>query len=363
MHYTVGEIAAAIGAEAAGDIDTVITALAEPASAGPNDLAMASTPKYAEALTDGGATAALLWAGADWRALGLRAAILPHRPRYAMAHLTGMMDPGQGFAPGIHPAAIVDPTARIGADVAIGPGAVIGPEACIGDGSIIGPQCFVGWQANLGAEAYLREQVSIGARVRIGQRFLAHPGVRVGGDGFSFVTAEKSGVEAARETLGDQGDTEGQSWSRIASLGGVIIGDDVEIGSNSTIDNGTIRATQIGDRTKIDNLVQIGHNAVLGHDVLVCAQAGIAGSVRIGNFVVLGGQAGIADNLTIGDRVVVGAATVILSSVGAGKAMLGYPATEMKTQIASYKALRRLPRTLADITALKKAVFKSDTSD
>ncbi|MFL4471140.1 UDP-3-O-(3-hydroxymyristoyl)glucosamine N-acyltransferase [Tateyamaria armeniaca] len=363
MRYTVAEIAAAIGAEAVGDTTLVISALAEPASAQSGDLAMASTAKYAEALSAGDAKAAMLWAGADWQALGLRAAILPQRPRYAMSHLTTMMDPGQGFGAGIHPSASIDPTAQIASDVSIGPGTVIGPGAHVGAGSTIGPMCFVGWKATLGEGAYLREQVSIGAGIRIGARFNAQPGARIGGDGFSFVTPEKSGVEAARESLGDQGETQDQSWARIASLGGAEIGDDVEVGANSTIDNGTIRATRIGDRTKIDNLVQIGHNVTIGEDVLVCAQAGVAGSSVIGNFVVLGGQVGIADNLIIGDRVVVGAASVVLSSVAAGKVMLGYPATEMKTQINSYKALRRLPRYVADIAALKKAVFKPGSSD
>jgi len=363
MRYSVAEIARAIGAQAVGDTSMVISALAEPASARAGDLAMAGTAKYAESLAKGSAQAAMLWAGADWQALGLRAAILPERPRYAMSHLTTMMDPGQGFGAGIHSGAIIDPTAQIEPDVSIGPGSVIGPGAQIGAGSVIGPLCFVGWNARLGQDALLREQVSIGAHIRIGARFVAQPGARIGGDGFSFVTPEKSGVEAARESLGDQGETQGQSWARIASLGGVEIGDDVEVGANSTIDNGTIRATRIGDRTKIDSLVQIGHNAVLGHDVLVCAQAGVAGSTVIGNFVVLGGQAGVADNLTIGDRVVIGAASVVLSSVSADKVMLGYPATEMKAQISSYKALRRLPRYVADISALKKAVFNSDPSD
>ncbi len=363
MRYSVAEIAAALGAEAVGDTSLVISGLAEPASAGPADLAMASTAKYAESLTKGSAQAAMLWAGADWQALGLKAAILPQRPRFSMSHLTTMMDPGQGFGAGIHPSAVIDPTARIGTGVSIGPGSVIGPEAHVGDGSVIGAMCFIGWKASLGARAFLREQVSIGARIEIGERFIAQPGARIGGDGFSFVTPEKSGVEAARESLGDQGETQGQSWSRIASLGGVVIGEDVEVGANATIDNGTIRATRIGDRTKIDSLVQIGHNATLGHDVLVCAQAGVAGSVSIGNFVVLGGQSGIADNLTIGDRVVVGGGSVVLSSVPAGRVMLGYPATEMKTQIDSYKALRRLPRYVSDIAALKKAVFKQGSSD
>ncbi|MEO0402404.1 MAG: UDP-3-O-(3-hydroxymyristoyl)glucosamine N-acyltransferase [Pseudomonadota bacterium] len=363
MQYTVGDLADALEAEAVGDRAFLISALAEPGTASEHDLALAGTPKYAEALTQGAAQAALLWAGADWHSMGLKAAILPRRPRYAMSRLTTMMDPGQGFAPGIHPSAIIDPSAHIGADVSIGPGCVIAANAQVSDGSVIGPMCFVGWGAVLGRQTYLREQVSIGARARIGARFHAHPGVRIGGDGFSFVTPEKSGAESVRETLGDQGETQGQPWARIASLGGIEIGDDVEIGANSTVDNGTIRATRIGDRTKIDALVQVGHNVVIGTDGLLCAQVGVAGSTTLGNFVVLAGQSGVADNLTIGDRVVVTAASKVLSSVRPGKVMMGYPAIEMKSHMESYKALRRLPRFVRELAEIKKAVFKTDASD
>ncbi len=363
MSYTVREIASALQAEAVGDVDHVIERLSEPADAGPADLALASNPKYADALTQGAPQAALLWDGADWEALGLKAAILPKRPRFAMSRLTTMMDPGQGFGTGIHPSAIIDKDADIASDVTIGPGAVVAAKAVIGPGSVIGPLCYVGYGAHLGANALLREHVSIGAHVRIGERFIAQPGARVGGDGFSFVTPEKGGVEAVRESLGDQGEAEGQPWARIASLGSVVIGDDVELGSNSAIDNGTIRPTRIGDRTKIDNIVHIGHNVIVGEDNLLCGQVGIAGSVVIGNFVVMAGQVGLADNITIGDRVVLGAASKVLSSVRPGKVMLGYPAIEMKTYLEGFKNTRRLPRVLREVAALKKAVFKSGDSD
>jgi len=363
MRYTVAEIAAALEAEVVGDADLVISRLAEPGMARADDLALASNPKYAQALTEGGARAALLWPDADWQTMGLAAAIRPKRPRFAMSRLTAMMDPGQGFGAGIHPSAVIDLSAQLGADVAVGPNAVIGAGAQIGDGSIIGPQCFVGAQTVLGPRAFLREQVSIGARVRIGADFIGQPGCRIGGDGFSFVTPEKSGVEQVRESLGDQGDSQGQPWARIASLGSVVIGDEVEVGANAAIDAGTIRPTRIGNRTKIDNLVHIGHNVVIGNDNLICGQVGIAGSVTVGNFVVMAGQVGISDNLTVGNNVVLAAACKVMSSVRDGKVMLGYPAVEMKTHLESYKNTRRLPRVLRDIADLKKAVFKSDASD
>lgn len=363
MSYTIAEIAKAIEAEAVGDTDLTVTSVSEPSSALADQLAMASTPKYAEALADGAAQAAMLWAGADWESFGLRAAILPTRPRFAMAGLTAMLDAGQGYAPGVHPSAVIDPSALIGANVSIGPNAVIGPRAVIGDGSVIGPLSYVGMDAVLGPNAYLREHVSIGARVNIGARFIGQPGARIGGDGFSFVTPEPSGVEAARESLGDQGEAQAQSYARIHSLGAVRIGDDVEVGCSAAIDNGTIRDTIVGNRTKIDNLVQVGHNCVIGEDTLLCGLVGLAGSVDVGNNVVLGGQVGVSDNVFIGDRVIAGGGSKLLSNIPAGRVVLGYPATKMDSQMEMYKALRRLPRLMRDVMALQKAVFKSGTND
>ncbi|MFC6687504.1 UDP-3-O-(3-hydroxymyristoyl)glucosamine N-acyltransferase [Jhaorihella thermophila] len=361
MSYTVQQIADALGAEAAGDTSLTILRAAEPAMAGPDDLALAMSPKYAEDL--GQARAAMLWDGADWQAMGLRAAIFAPRPRRAMAGLTAMMDPGQGFAPGIHPSAVIDPTAELGEGVSVGPLAVVSAGARIGAGSVIGPHCFVGVNAVLGRDGFLREMVSIGARVRIGDRFIAQPGARIGSDGFSFVTPEVSAVENARKTMGDTGDARPQAWVRIHSLGGVEIGDDVEVGANSCIDNGTIRATQIGDGCKFDNLVHVGHNVRIGRDCLFAGQTGISGSVDIGNHVVLGGQCGVADNIFIGDGVVAAGGTKILSNVPAGRVMMGYPAVRMDQHTEIYKAQRRLPRLMRDLDALKKAVFKSGGSE
>jgi UDP-3-O-[3-hydroxymyristoyl] glucosamine N-acyltransferase len=358
MRHTIQEIAVSLGATAVGDTSLTIEKLAEPAQAGPDDLALAMSPKYAASLAEGAAVAAMLWPDADWEALGLKAAILPDRPRYAMSGLTKMMDQGQGFEPGIHPSAIIDPTAKLGADVSVGPFTIIAAGAQIGAGSMIGPQCYIGKDAVLGANAYLRDNVSIGARVTIGDDFIAQPGVRIGGDGFSFVTAEPSTVEQTRKTLGDRGDTKAQQWTRIHTLGSVTIGNDVECGMNCTIDSGTIRDTVIGDGTKLDNQVHLGHNVVVGSNSLLCGQVGIAGSATIGNNVVLGGQCGVSDNIFVGDGVIAGGGTKLMSNAPAGRSMLGYPATEMGKQIESYKSLRRLPRLLREFTALKKELSK-----
>ncbi|MFC4214221.1 UDP-3-O-(3-hydroxymyristoyl)glucosamine N-acyltransferase [Pseudophaeobacter arcticus] len=356
--YTVREIAEAIGVEAQGDLELVINRAAEPQDAGPQDLAMATSAKYAEGLARGTAQVALLWEGADWQALGLKAALFAARPRLALGGVSVIMDKGQGFAPGIHPSAVIDPSASLGEDVSVGPLSIIAAGAKIGAGSVIGPHCYIGAEVEIGAQAQLREMVSIGARARIGDRFRAQPGARIGSDGFSYVTPEVSGVENVRKTVGDQGDARSQSWLRIHSLGAVSIGDDVEVGANCTIDNGTIRDTEIGSGSKLDNQVHVGHNTRIGRDCLICGQCGLSGSVEVGNNVVLGGQCGAADNIFIGDGVIAGGATKIISNVPAGRVVMGYPAVKMETHTEIYKAQRRLPRLMRDIENLKKAVFK-----
>ncbi len=347
MAHSIADIAAALGAEAFGAVDLLVDGAAEPASAGPDDLALAMTPAYGDALAKGQARAAVVWPDADWQALGLEAAILAPRARLAMAGLTRMLDrklPGEG----ISKHALIDPAAQIGTDVVIGPFSVIGADAVIGDGCWIGDQVSIAAGVTIGRDCVIHPGVRLQRHVRIGDRVILHPNVTIGGDGFSFVTAEPSNVELARETLGDapMSAPADPTWHRIHSLGGVEICDDVEIGANATVDAGTIRATRIGQGTKIDNLVQVGHNVIVGDHCLLCAQAGVAGSTVVGDRVVVGGKAGIADNLKVGDDVVLGGGSVVLSNVPAGRVMMGYPATKMQTHVDSYKALRRLPRVL-----------------
>lgn len=358
MPHSLTDIAAALGARLEGRGDLVVTSAAEPAMAGADDLALAMDPRYAEGLAQGNARAAVLWEGADWQALGLEAALFVPRPRFAMAGLTRMLDPGAGIAPGIHPSAVIDPGALIGAGAAIGPFAVIEAGARIGANARIGAHCYIGADAVLGDDCLLMPGARIGARVRIGARFIGHFGIAIGGDGFSFVTPDKSTVESARETLGntEAATIAAQSWTRIHSLGSVELGDDVELGANSTIDRGTIRNTRIGRGTKIDNLVQIGHNTQVGEDCLICGQVGIAGSARVGNRVVLGGKVGVSDNIFIGDDVVAGGSTKIYSNAPAGRMLLGSPAMRMDKQIEVYKAQRRLPRLLSQVSDLQKTV-------
>lgn len=363
MPHSIAEIAAALGAEAAGDLSLRVACAAEPASAGPDALALAMDPKYAAGLAQGQARAAMLWPGADWQAMGLQAAIFAPRGRLAMSGLSRLLDPGPDLAPGIHPMAVIDPTAQIGEGAAIGPFVVIGRGAVLGARARVASHVSVAEGARIGDDALILQGARIGARVVIGDRFICQPGAVVGSDGFSFVTAEKSGVEEIRSTLGQRAEIRAQSWHRIHSLGAVTIGDDVEIGANACIDRGTIRDTVIGRGTKLDNLVHIGHNVQVGEDTLLCGQVGIAGSTRIGNRVVLGGQVGVGDNLFVGDDVIAGGATKILTNAPAGRVLLGYPAVKMESHVEIQKALRRLPRLAARVAELEKIVGASSSGD
>ena len=357
--HSIAEIAKALGAEAEGNLSLTVARVAEPAAAGPDDLALAVNPKYSEGLAKGQARAAMLWPGADWRAMGLQAAIFAPRGRLAMAGLTGLMDPGPDLSPGVHP------LSDIRTDAVIGEGAAIGAFVTIGAGVVIGPRARIASHvsiaegARIGADALILQGARIGARVTIGERFICQPGAVIGADGFSFVTPEKSGVEEIRETLGSRDTIRQQSWTRIHSLGAVTIGDDVEVGANACIDRGTIRDTVIGSGTKLDNLVHIGHNVQVGRDCLLCGQVGIAGSAQIGDRVVLGGQCGVNDNIFVGDDVIAGGATKIFTNAPAGRVLLGYPAVKMEAHVEMQKALRRLPRLAAKVAEIEKVIQKS----
>lgn len=270
MTQSVKDIAAALGAKAFGAVELLVTGLSEPQSAGPDDLALAMSPRYGPALAQGHARVAVVWAGADWRALGLDAAIEAPRARLAMAGLTQMLDVAP-VAMGISPHAVIDPSVQIGIGVSVGAFTVIGAGAVIGDGAYIADHVTIAAGVAVGQSVQIHAGARLQHKVRIGARCLIQSNVVIGGDGFSFVTAAPSNVEIGRKTLGKVPfePAVDSTQHRIHSLGGVEIGDDVEIGANSTVDAGTIRPTRIGRGTKIDNLVQVGHNVTIGTDCLL----------------------------------------------------------------------------------------------
>lgn len=364
MSYSIREIARSLGVGFVGDGEFKISAVAEPLNCQKDQLALALEEKYAESLKDSLAEAAIVCTGTDWKSYGLRSVIFAPRPRYALAGLSKLVDPGQQLENGVHPTAYVHPSAKLGRNVSVGAFSFIGEASIIGRDSVLGPHVYIGVNVQIGSNSYLREGVKIGARVCIGERFIAQPGVVLGSDGFSFVTEHLSSVEKVRETLGDrEGADPNQSWKRIHSLGSVQIGDDVEIGANTCVDAGTIRPTEIGNSVKIDNLVHIGHNVRVGDNCLICGQVGIAGSAKLGKNVVLAGQTGINDNICLGDNVIAGGASKIFTNVPTGRVVLGYPAVKMHNHVQNYKALRRLPRLFKEVAELKKSVFKTFEKD
>lgn len=361
--YTIAEIAEAIGAVAVGNAALRVRGTAEPASAGPDELALATNPKYAAKLAKGQARAALLWAEADIAELGLEAGILAARGRFAMAGVAKAFEDLPEVEPGIHPTAVVSAEAHIGADARIGPFVVVGAGARIGARARIGAHVSIADGATLGDDAILHAGVRIAARVRIGDRFRSHSNTVIGADGFSFVTPEPDAVEQVRKTFGNAAGARQSAYARIASLGSVEIGDDVEMGAGCTIDRGTVADTVICRGAKLDNMVHVGHNVHVGEDTLLCGQVGIAGSAFIGDRVVLAGQCGVADHTRVGHDVIAGGATKIYANVPDGRVILGSPAMKMEQNVEIYKALRRLPKLVARVTELERRVPRDGESE
>ncbi len=355
MTHTVEEIAKALAAKAVGALSLEITGPAEPQDAGPDQLALAMDPKYAEALAAGKAKAAILWDGADWQALGLEAAIFVPRPRYALAGINRIYEKPPS-ADGIHPSAVIERDAVIGENAAIGPFVYVGHGVKIGTNARILSHCSIAEGVTIGDNALLHSGTRIGARVQIGDDFISQPNADIGSDGFSFVTPQPGAIEEARQMTQVTAQDNPSEFTRINSLGTVIVGNRVEVGANSTIDRGTISDTVIGDGTKIDNLVQIGHNCRIGKNCLLCGQVGLAGSVNMGDGVILAGQAGVADHIEIGSNVIIAAASAVLSNVPANRTMMGTPAVKMESNVESYKAIRRLPRLMKKVAELQKQV-------
>ncbi len=364
MAYTVQEIATALDAEAFGAVDLLLTSASEPATAGASDLALAMSPAYAELLGKGQAQVAVVWPGCDWAALGLKAAIVAPRSRLAMAGLTQMLDTPFDIEDGIHPSALVE-GAELGEDVAIGPFVHIAKGAKIGARTRIAGHVTIGSDVVIGEDCVILDGVRVMRRVQLGNRVVLHPNSVIGGDGFSWVTETPSNFELMGRTLGKVRlePNENATQHRIHSLGGVIIHDDVEIGGLSTVDAGTIRATEIGRGCKLDNMVHIAHNAILGEDCVFAGKTAVAGSTVVGDRVMMGGRAGVKDNVTIGSDAIISASSVVLGDVPQGAIMMGHPARERHEEFQTMKDLRRLPRLKRELAELQKLVSKIGDSD
>jgi UDP-3-O-[3-hydroxymyristoyl] glucosamine N-acyltransferase len=315
----------------AADLDRRITSVASLDRAGPSDLVFFDNLKYAGQAAASTAGACLTVVRLAEK-LPARIAVLTTRTPYpafvaiARALFPAAVRPSTLFeAKGIAAGATIHPTARLENGVAIDPTVVIGPRAEIGAGTTIGAGAVVGAGVRIGRDCAIGARVSI-AHALVGDRVIIHPGSAIGQDGFGFLPGP-------------------QGLKKIPQIGRVIIQDDVEIGANSTVDRGAVSDTVIGEGTKIDNLVQIAHNVMIGRHCALAGQAGISGSVTIEDGVVMGGQAGLADHLHVGAGAAVGAKAGVMTDIPAGERWLGAPAKPFKQFFREVMMVERLART------------------
>jgi UDP-3-O-[3-hydroxymyristoyl] glucosamine N-acyltransferase len=351
---TLGEIAKYVDGQLHGDAAVVVNRIVHPALVrGPEDLALVLSANAVSLLKQSQATNAI--APAELTSLEVPNYILVSRPRLALARLLELFERPVFSGDGIHPTAVVDPTAKIGERVKIGPHCWIGPNSVVGAATRLICNVSVGAEVQIGEQTLLHPGVSIGDRCKIGSRVIIQPNVSIGGDGFSYVTAEPGNVEAARQKkqIADHADTNNEIV-RINSIGNVVIEDDVEIGSGSCIDRGTLGETKIGRGTKIDNLVQIGHNVTVGQNCLIVAQVGMGGSAKVGDRAVMGGQAGLPDHMSVGNDAVVVAQAGLSGDVAPKQTVIGSPAMPLREflqQQMNFKKLTRLNHRVKELEA------------
>ena len=330
--FTLGELAEALQARLDGDPTRVVTGVAPLESAGPDQISFLTDLRYRDAALASRAGAFVVPPDvADLPGPMLRCPA----PQQAVIDLLRLFHPAPPRAAGVHGSAVVAADARVDPTAAVGPLCVIEAGAAIGPGVQLHALVHVGAGVEIGEATVVYPQVSLREGVRIGRRVVIHAGAVLGADGFGFAF-------------------DGSAHRKIPQVGGVLIEDDVEIGANTTIDRATFGDTIVRRGTKIDNLVQIGHNVEVGEHSLLVAQVGVSGSTRLGRGVVLGGQVGVADHVTLGDGVMAGAQSGIPADVEAGVRVFGTPARPLVQAKRIIVAESRLPELLQRVRALEQ---------
>ena len=334
MQLTAREIADIVGGTLVGNADEPVTGVSGIREALPGDLTFIAHPRYVPAVKN--TRASVIIVPHDLAVEFPRTLVRVDNPIVAFTRIVERSAPPPVKpTPGIHSSACVASNTKLGTGVAIGAFAVIEEGAVIGDRTYIGAGCYIGHESVIGADSLIYPRVTMREHTRLGQRVILHSGVVLGADGFGFET-----IRGERQ--------------KIPQIGTVELGDDVELGANTCIDRGRFGKTRVGKGTKIDNLVQIGHNCVIGEHCVICAGVGIAGSVIIGNFVTIAGQVGIAGHLTIGERAVLGAQCGVAKDVPAGGTVIGAPAVPHLQFKRSTVYTQRLPDLFAKVRELEQ---------
>ncbi len=344
MQFTVRELAALVGGQFADEARGAlkITGVAAAREAGDGDFSFFGNPKYLAQIKATRATAVLVPVGFSESIAGVPVQV--ENPSLAFARLMELFAPPPPvFAPGVHPSAIVAADVTLDEGVSIQPGVVIESGASIGARTLIGAHSYVGHGAVIGADCQVAPRVTVGARCILGDRVIVHSGAVLGTDGFGFEMA-------------------GGKHVKIPQIGIVQVDSDVEIGANTTIDRARFGRTWIGEGTKIDNLVQIAHNVVIGKHCIIVAQVGISGSARLGDYVTLAGQVGVAGHLEIGSHTVVAAQSGVTKSLRSREMYMGYPAEPAKEHREKIARIGRLPKLADRIRRLEKLIDSDDKS-
>ena len=327
------EICALVQGELSGDGGLEITGVAALDTAGTAELSYADGPRALEQAATSGAGCLLIPQGAS---LSGHTTIAVQHPKLALIRAAEALHPASAPVPGVHPTAVIAPGVRLGPGVSVGPHVVIEEGVSVGDHARLCAGVFLGAGVEVGSHSILYPRVTVYPGGRIGNRVILHSGVVVGSDGFGYVFAEGRHV-------------------KFPQLGRIVIEDDVEIGSNTTLDRGSLGTTVIGQGTKIDNLVQIAHNVKIGRHCVIAAQVGISGSVDIGDYVVMAGQVGIGDHVRIEDQVTIGGQAGILPGkiVRKGSTIWGTPSrpiSEFKKAVARMARLEHLEATVKSLS-------------
>ncbi|MBI5646407.1 MAG: UDP-3-O-(3-hydroxymyristoyl)glucosamine N-acyltransferase [Ignavibacteriae bacterium] len=342
MNVTVHELAALLGGRYSGPGDVELRGLAPIDSAEQGDITFLANKKYDRFLATTRASAIIL----DETLPFLRedVAVIRVKDPYlsfalALRHFHPAPSPRETE---IHPSAIIDPSARIGARVRIGAGVVVEAGAAVGDGTVLHAGAVIGEGVHIGEQCLIYPNVSILARASIGNRVIIHGGATIGSDGFGFAPAAGS-------------------YMKIPQVGSVVIGDDVEIGANSTVDRGALGDTIIRRGAKLDNLIQIAHNVIVGEDTVIAAQAGISGSTTLGSHVIIAGQAGLVGHIEIAENVTVGAQSGVSKSImQPGKTYRGSPAHEIHDELRQEAAMRQVPDLIATVRTLEARLREAE---